>query len=53
MKAQLYENKSTQTQINKKDHRNIKNRKSTNKNKKRSEGAEHDIKNFNEDIIGN
>ena len=24
-----------------------------NKNEKRSEGAEHDIKNFNEDIIGN
>ena len=24
-----------------------------NKNEKRSEGAEHDVKNFNEDIIGN
>ena len=24
-----------------------------NKNKKRSEGAEHDVKKFNEDIIGN
>ena len=24
-----------------------------NKNEKRSEGAEYDIKNFNEDIIGN
>ena len=24
-----------------------------NKNEKRSEGAEHDVKNFNEDVIGN
>ena len=25
----------------------------SNKNEKRSEGAKHDVKNFNEDIIGN